>query len=76
MQYGESFLVTAPKMLDDYAWKHFSAYYENHALSVRVAWEIIKVARTVQDTVDPSNKINDVSLCVAMQLRDKHVITI
>lgn len=76
MQYGERFLVTAQKMLDNYAWKHFSAYYENHDLSVRVAWEIIKVARTVQDTVDPSSKINDVSLCVALQLRDKRVIPI
>ena len=61
-------------VLDEYAKIHFNRKVEAENMSLRRRANILKLARTIQDMNDGKDKVDDVSLCMAVMLNGKTVL--
>ena len=58
-------------ILDKYAKEHFESYSMKNDLSPRAKANLLKLARTIQDMHSTDEKVNDISLCAALNLYGK-----
>lgn len=61
-------------VLDEYAKIHLNRKAEVDDMTIRRRANVLKLARTIQDMNDGKDKVDDVSLCMALMLNGKTVL--